>query len=156
MKWFVTVGGVGLLPKAPGTFGSLVALPFAWVFGVLLSPLLYMGLCVLLTILAIIVCDLYEKSKGSHDGSEIVIDEFVGMLITLTWLPLTWQSLLAGFILFRILDIAKPLFIGLADRKIRGGAGVVADDVLAGIVANVILQVIYQQTQWLGYQLVSR
>lgn len=106
-----------------------------------------------LLILGIICCQKYENYKGSHDSSEIVIDEVVGILITMTWLPMSWQSFVLGFLMFRLLDIWKPLIIGMADKKIKGGLGVMADDVIAGILGNILLQVIYQKTDWLGQQL---
>ena len=83
---------------------------------------------------------------------KVVIDEVAGFFVTLTWLPVTWQTFLAGFILFRLLDIWKPLFIGVMDRKIKGGAGTVLDDIAAGIVANLILQAVYYRTDWLGWR----
>ena len=96
------------------------------------------------------VSHLYEKQTGLHDSKEVVIDEVVGFLVAMTWLPLTWQAFLAAFILFRIFDIWKPLFIGQLDRKVTGGFGVVMDDVAAGLVTNVILQWVFHRTNWLG------
>jgi phosphatidylglycerophosphatase A len=82
-----------------------------------------------------------------------VIDEVIGFLITMTWLPMTWQAYLAGFLLFRVLDIFKPFPIGYLDEKVPGGLGVVADDVAAGMIANIILQVVLVKTAWLGMQI---
>jgi len=73
----------------------------------------------------------------------------------MTWLPMTWQSMLFGFVLFRVLDILKPFPIGFIDKKVQGGLGVIADDVVAGLIANIALQVVYSQTNWLGARLIS-
>lgn len=111
-----------------------------------------MGLTLLVLVLAIIACDVHEQDSGDHDSQRVVIDEVVGYLVAVTWLPFTWQSFVAAFLLFRVLDIWKPLFIGLLDRKISGGIGTVIDDLAAGLVVNMILQVVYFKTAWLGLQ----
>ena len=146
-----TFFGVGKSPKAPGTFGSLAALPFAALL-MLAGPFYYMGACVLLLPISIVAAEIYERVNGGHDASEIVIDEVLGMWVSLTWLPLTWQTFLLGFVLFRILDICKPFPISYLDRKIEGGVGVVVDDLAAGLVVNLILQFVYVNTAWLGLQ----
>lgn len=154
MKYFVTFFGVGLSPKAPGTMGTLAAIPLVWLL-TLMGPLAYMALTLILTLVAIVAIDRYEQMTGQHDRKEIVIDEVIGYLVTMTWLPQTWQAYAAGFVLFRILDIWKPLFIGRLDKKTKGGFGVVVDDLAAGIVASIILQVVYNQTTWLGQSLLQ-
>ena len=149
-----TFFGIGRLPKAPGTWATLAALPLAYFF-LKLGPVPYMVLTFLILIDGIIACDIVEKSRNSHDGGDLVIDEVVGLLITMTWLPITWQSFIFSFILFRVLDITKPFPINLIDKRIKGGLGVMLDDVAAGIIANVILQIIYSKTGWLGSQVVN-
>lgn len=131
--------------------GTLATIPLAALL-IWLGPLYHMSATVILTILAILACEKYERQIGGHDHSHIVIDEVVGFLITMTWLPLTWQSFLGGFILFRIFDILKPWPISHFDKKVRGGLGVVVDDVVAGIFANILLQIVYTKTAWLGAQ----
>lgn len=139
-----TFFGVGNVPFAPGTFGTLAAIPLALIF-MKMGAWIYMGFTIFLIPISIISADLYEKDlgEGEHDLPQVVIDEVVGFLITMTWMPITWKSFFAGFILFRILDILKPFPIGMMDKKIPGGLGVVADDVAAGIIANILLQIIY-------------
>ena len=154
IKISATWGYLGLAPKAPGTVGSLGALPLAYLF-MLWTPTQYMVATFLFTFVALIVCVAYENTFQVHDPKEVVIDEVAGVLITLTWLPLTWQSFVLGFVLFRTFDIVKPFPIGLIDQKVKGGVGVLADDVAAGIISNVILQIIYINTPWLGAQLVQ-
>lgn len=139
----------GKSPKAPGTVGTLVAIPLVLILGQF-SQVSYMIFATVFLLSAIYVAHLYEQLMGLHDSQEIVIDEMVGYVITMLWLPLTWQSVALGFVLFRLLDILKPFPIGYVDRKIGGGLGVVCDDALAGVIANIVLQIIYKKTMWLG------
>ncbi|MEY4616208.1 MAG: hypothetical protein RJB66_1168 [Pseudomonadota bacterium] len=149
-----TMFGIGKAPKAPGTWGSLATLPICFVL-MKMGPLVYMAVSLGLAILAIVAAEHYERQSAHHDSKEIVIDECVGMLITMTWLPLTWQSFVLGFLLFRFFDILKPFPVSYFDRKVPGGFGVVADDIVAGIMGNVILQIILHHTAWLGVQIQS-
>ena len=107
----------------------------------------------LLVLLAVIVSQVYENVSGKADPKEVVIDEVVGFIVAMTWLPISWQSLVLGFALFRFLDAVKPFPISFVDRRVKGGVGIVADDLMAGIFTNVILQVIYTRTDWLGSRL---
>ncbi len=149
-----TFFGVGKTSKAPGTWGTLACVPLALVLNYL-GPFWAMGVTVLMLPVAILSAEIYEKQNGDHDAKEVVIDEVLGFLITMTWLPISWQCYVLGFFLFRFLDILKPFPIGYIDKKVRGGLGVVADDVVAGIIANIVLQVIYTKTTWLGSQIVT-
>lgn len=144
---------IGKIGKAPGTLGTLWGLPMAWLFG-LGSPIGYMTASVVLLLVAVAVSEMYEVSTHSHDSKEVVIDEVIGYVIAMTWLPQTWQAFLAAFVVFRFFDILKPFPIGYLDRNIRGGLGTVLDDVAAGLVTNILLQVVYTQTTWLGLRLV--
>ncbi len=98
------------------------------------------------------ICHLTEKSNLRHDSSEIVIDEVAGYLLAVAWLPNTWQTYVYAFVLFRVFDIIKPPPIKQIDKKIGGGFGVMADDMAAGIAANLILQWLYYSTSVLGMQ----
>lgn len=138
-----TVFGAGLSPKMPGTVGTLAAVPI-WYLFFLTGPYGYMVLTFFLVIAAIFICDYYERDLPTHDRPEIVIDEVAGFLITMTWLPFTLKYLVLGFILFRVLDIWKPQPIRYLNDKVKGGFGVVIDDVAAGLIANVILQFLTQ------------
>ena len=154
IRFLATWGYVGLFKKAPGTMGTLAAFPLALLL-MKWGHFPHMAMTLVLAIVAIFVCVRYEDLFQVHDPREIVIDEVVGFLIAMTWLPLTWQSFALAFVFFRFLDIAKPFPIGWIDKKVKGGLGVVADDIVAGIFSNVILQWIYSNTTWLGEQLVS-
>ena len=130
-----TVGGTGLLPHAPGTWGSLVALPVAWLILDGLGPLALCVAAILVFLLGWWVSTLVLRRTRDDDPGPIVIDEVAGQLTALV--PATtelWQFAL-GFVLFRIADVVKPWPVSWADRDIEGGLGVMADDILAGIYA---------------------
>ena len=147
-----TFFGSGKLPKSPGTWGTLATIPLWYLMAKNLHAITYMIVTLVLCVAAILISQAYENMTNTHDSKEIVIDEVVGFLITMTWLPMTWQSLVAGFVLFRIIDITKPPPIRQLDQKIKGGVGVVIDDIAAGLVCNIILQMVYTYTPWLGAQ----
>lgn len=139
--FFATWFGSGLIPFAPGTWGSLLALPFA--AGAYSLGIIYSCLSLLIIFLiSIPVSDRASKIMKMEDPPAIVVDEVAGIFVTLFLIPVSWTSIAAGFILFRIFDIIKPFPVGLIDRKIKGGAGIVLDDVMAGIYANVCLRLI--------------
>lgn len=146
-----TFFGAGKFPKAPGTMGTLATIPL-WYFMAKLSVLPYMLIVIVLAVMGILIAQAYEAIVQKHDSKEIVIDEVVGFLITMTWLPVTWQSVVLGFILFRFFDIVKPPPIRQLDQKVKGGTGVMIDDIAAGVICNLILQIIYTNTLWLGAQ----
>lgn len=139
--WIVTVLGAGHSPKAPGTVGALAALPLAW----WLQDTAWwarLGVALALVVVAVVASNVYLASRpvgGAKDPQEIVLDETVGCLIALVVVPFEWPWLLAGFVLFRLFDIVKPGPVGYADRRIGGGLGVVADDVVAGVLAALVL-----------------
>ena len=143
---------LGKIPFAPGTFGTLLGLPVAWLF-IKAGPVAYMVLTVALILFACWIAELHEQYTHAHDPKEIVIDEVAGYVVAMTWLPYTWQSFLGAFLIFRFFDILKPYPINMMDQKIKGGLGTVLDDVAAGLAASIILQIIYSQTMWLGAKL---
>lgn len=138
----------------PGTWATLATIPVV-IGATYVGPFFYMGLTFVLLILGALACEVVEAQSEVHDSGHLVIDEVVGFLITMTWLPITWQSFVFGFVFFRMLDIAKPFPISFLDRRVKGGLGVMIDDVAAGVIANVVLQVIYTKTSWLGSQMVT-
>ena len=132
---------IGNIPYAPGTFGSLVGLPLCFVLAELrLLPAIACTAAFIL--LAVWVANTAENILNKKDPGCIVIDEIAGMLVTFTGLPFTLTTAVFGFICFRILDILKPFPIRFLERQIPGGAGVVADDIVAGIFANLLLRII--------------
>ncbi len=134
-----TLFGVGRIGKAPGTMGSLVAFPVIF-FMSYLSPFLYMGLAVALIFLSIVAADKYGKGR---DLKEIVADEFTGLMVTLFMIPHKWSLWILGFLLFRFFDILKPFPISYLDKNVKGGFGVVLDDLVAGLAANACIHFIW-------------
>ena len=133
--------GSGLAPKAPGTFGTLAAVPFYWLLAML--PLWAYGLAVVMAAIAgVWICGESSRRLGVHDHGGIVWDEFVGLWITLFAAPQGWLWLIVGFALFRLFDIWKPWPIRMADRQVSGGFGIMLDDILAGLYALASLQLL--------------
>ena len=132
---------VGNIPFAPGTFGSLIGLPLCFVLSGIKLPLAIVS-AVLFIFFAAWIAHVAEKIIKRKDPGCIVIDEIAGMLVTLIGLPFNLITVGVGFIIFRILDILKPFPIKVLDKRISGGIGVVADDVVAGIIANLLLRMI--------------
>lgn len=136
---------LGKIPVAPGTFGSLPGLLLCWALsGISASAAVVVGL--LLIVLAVWISHEAEKLLGSKDPGSIVIDEIAGMFVTFFGLAFTWKTAIAGFVVFRILDIAKPFPVRQLERKLPGGVGVVADDLVAGLMANIMLRIIFALT----------
>lgn len=140
--FFATGGHLGKIPFMPGTFGTLAALPFIILFGTVPHQLLHFPL-ILLILVAVWIADEAEKMLNAKDPGCIVIDEVAGYTVTMAALPLTWQTLTAGFLLFRIFDIIKPFPVRYFERHFSGGAGVVLDDVAAGLMAALVLQIVF-------------
>jgi phosphatidylglycerophosphatase A len=132
--------GVGYIPIAPGTLGTLVAIPIYYFLSEIPFPLYEITL-IGFFFLAVWVSEKAEAVFGKKDDRRIVIDEMMGFFVTMLWVPKTPLIILAGFILFRFFDILKPFPIRRFE-KVRGGFGVVLDDVMAGVYSNIILQVI--------------
>lgn len=130
--------GSGLSPWAPGTAGTLVAVALYWLLADL-NLLWYSAFVVATAGLGIWICGSASKELNVHDHPGIVWDEFVGYWITMWAVPVDWIWMLAGFAVFRILDIAKPWPISHLDRKVKGGFGIMIDDILAGVMACGVL-----------------
>ena len=138
--------GSGLSSKAPGTIGSIAAIPL-WLLLSQLPAAIY-GLAILIAFIAgIYICGSAAKKLGVHDHSGIVWDEFVGLWIALAFIPMTLSSIICGFVLFRFFDIVKPWPIGWLDKKMQGGVGIMLDDIVAGLFAACIAAYI----SYLGY-----
>ena len=136
---FLALGfGSGLAPKAPGTAGTLAAIPLYLLVAHWSLPY-YTGFILVSALLGIWICGEASRQLGVHDHGGIVWDEFVGFWITLWALPVSWQWVLAGFVAFRVFDVLKPWPIGWLDRKIHGGLGIMLDDIIAGLMACAVL-----------------
>jgi phosphatidylglycerophosphatase A len=134
--------GAGFMPVAPGHTGTLTALALAWglshvgawVYGLVLFVVLAVGTH---------AAEVWGQATGVPDDQRIVIDEVAGYLATLMFVPRTWPNLIVGFFLFRLLDVWKPGPIGRADERLSGGIGVMADDVVAGLIGAFVLAALH-------------
>lgn len=135
--------GSGLSKAMPGTMGTLAAIP---VYLALLQTgqIVYLLISLAIVVVGISICDRAAKKLDVHDFGGIVWDEIAGFLITMYGIAYSWQSLLAGFALFRLFDIVKPWPIKWLDRHVQGGFGIMLDDVVAGIFAAMVLRFWYQ------------
>ncbi len=139
---FLATGGfVGHMPIAPGTFGSLLGIPLCYALAQIRLPLAIVGALVLITG-AIWIAQQAETITQQKDPGKIVIDEIAGMVVTLIGIPFHLTSMVIGFFIFRAMDIIKPFPIRSLERQISGGAGVVLDDVAAGIYGNILVRII--------------
>jgi len=130
--------GSGLAPVAPGTFGTLVAIPLYWWLAALPLPI-YVASVALMCLLGIGICARANRSLQTQDHPGVVWDEICGYLITMIAVPRSWPWMVAGFCLFRLFDIVKPWPISVADRRVGGGFGVMLDDMIAGVFAMAAL-----------------
>jgi len=130
-------GPCGYSPVAPGTVGTLGAIPLYLLLS-RLSPGAYLFATLALTLLGFVAADRAGRYWGTADASPIVIDEVVGYLVTMALVPFSWQAALAGFVLFRVFDVVKPWPASAFDR-IKNGFGVVLDDLAAGVWAAGVL-----------------
>ncbi len=159
MRWFfLTVAYSGLSPKAPGTVGTLAALPLGIAILLYLGPQTLFLATILISMIAIKAIDKHESLTQVHDDSRIVIDELVGLWFALSIAPgvgfdlsslMTWSNGIAfqiglSFIFFRIYDIKKPSIIGRIDRETKGGLGVMGDDIIAGFAAGISAAIVWQ------------
>jgi len=159
LRWFfLTVAYSGHSPKAPGTFGTLAALPLGVLLLVYMGPQTLFLAAILISLIAVKVIDRYEAQGGGHDDQRIVIDELAGIWFALSIAPgihfgldtlphlengLLVQIILS-FLFFRLYDIKKPSIIGRIDREAKGGLGVMGDDIIAGFVAGISSALLWQ------------
>jgi phosphatidylglycerophosphatase A len=140
--YFIAFGfGTGTIPFAPGTFGTLIAVPIYFLMAQL-SFTNYFILTLLIIVASIWICSKVTREIGVEDHQGMCLDEVVGYLVTMIHAPFGWRWVLLGFVLFRIFDIWKPWPINIVDRNVHGGFGIILDDVLAGLFSLAILQVI--------------
>ena len=136
VKFFATGFGVGYIPKAPGTFATFLASAMWWY----LPKNLFLIVFVILFFIAIAVSGKAEKLFGVKDDQRIVIDEFIGYFSAVVLLPKTYFILILSIILFRFFDVIKPFFVKSV-QKVKGSIGILADDILSGVITNLILQI---------------
>ena len=133
--WF----GAGLLPWAPGTWGSLAALPCAWVIVHFAGHAALGGAALLVFALGWWAAAKLAQASGHHDPGFIVVDEVAAQFLVLVAAPLDWRAYIAAFLLFRVFDIAKPFPARAIERRVTGGLGIMLDDIAAALYALVLL-----------------
>lgn len=149
LHWLAVGLGSGLAAKAPGTFGTLAALPLVIAGLLWATPTAYFAVGLFAFALGIQICartveDWRTQDSGVADPGSIVFDEWVGLWFTFIGLPLDWRLLLGGFLLFRLFDILKPWPVSVADRKVQGGLGIMLDDLIAGVMACAVLHLLWR------------
>jgi len=146
VSWF---GISGLFKSARGTWGTLAALPFAWVIQTTLGNTYLMILAWLLFALGIYASEKYVLATGKQDPNEVVVDEVAAVWMLLAFMMPNWQCYLVAFILFRIFDVLKPWPVSVADRKVHGGFGIMFDDVLAALYPIVLFSALaFVKPEW--------
>ena len=132
--------GSGLSAKAPGTAGTVIGVAVYLLLNELaVAP--YIGVCVVLFIAGVWICERAADDLNEHDHPSIVYDEIVGYLVTMIAIPAQWPWILAGFTLFRVFDIIKPWPISVLDRRVKGGFGIMIDDFVAALLALTVLHI---------------
>ncbi|MGF1738339.1 phosphatidylglycerophosphatase A [Photobacterium satsumensis] len=146
---FLATGfGSGLSPIIPGTMGTVAAIPL-YLLMAQLPFTAYLVITVVAALIGITICQKTSDDMGVHDHGSIVWDEFVGFWITMAIAPVvSWQWVLAGFVLFRFFDMVKPWPISWLDKHVHGGLGIMVDDILAGFMAMIAL---WGLGHWLGW-----
>ena len=139
---FIAFGfGSGLAPFAPGTFGTIMAVPLYLLMSQL--PLIsYLMITAVVCVAGVWICGKSSEKLGVHDHSGIVWDEFAGYFVTMILAPTGWLWIIIGFALFRLFDIWKPWPISVLDKEVHGGLGIMVDDIFAGIFALICLQLL--------------
>ena len=140
-RWVAFGLGSGLLPVAPGTFGTLLAIPLVLLLS-FLDAWLYVIVCVAFVGLAIMVADRVEHQLGQEDPGVIVIDEVVGFMVAMAFLPVKLWVVVIAFVIFRLLDILKPPPVDWIEQRFKGGVAIVADDVVAGLLTNAVVHLL--------------
>ena len=145
VQGFLAFGfGSGLSRFAPGTMGTMVAIPFALLLKPL-PPVVFWALLLVLFLLGVYLCGATARRLGKHDPGGIVWDEMVGYWLTIAFIPAQWPWLLAAFVLFRLFDIFKPWPIRQSERLFSGGLGIMVDDVIAALYAMAVLALLQLQ-----------
>ena len=142
-RWVAFGFGSGLSPVAPGTAGTLIGIPVL-IFLQFLPSVVALLSTALIVLISVWVAGVVTKEIGIDDHPSIVIDEIAGYVLSMAMIPVTWWTVISGFLIFRLFDIYKPPPIGWLDRNCSGGVGITADDVVAGIYANLVMHVLLQ------------
>ncbi len=142
IKFLATGFYIGYMPKFPGTFGTLLGIPLSYCLLLLEGTITYLAATMMFISLAILISELHDGTLAEDDSKTIVIDEVVGYLVAFAGMPFQWHWILFVFVLFRLFDGIKPFPINYIDKNIKGGMGIVLDDVVAGLITNIISQLV--------------
>jgi len=137
--WVARGFGVGLLPYAPGTLGTLLGIPIILLLNLLPIAGSVIG-AIFLVLLSVWMSGYASRGLDTEDDPSIVIDEIAGFVVAMMFVPITLWTVVSGFVLFRIFDIFKPPPANWLDKKCKGGLGITGDDIVAGVYVNIILQ----------------
>lgn len=140
-KYIVSLGKIGFIKPASGTWGTLASMPVAFLIAYIYSPLSLVIASFIILIIGWYFTNIYEKINNKHDASEIVIDEMAGVFITLSFIPVDVWYYIAGFFIFRFFDILKPYPINIIDNQ-KTAFSVMLDDLIAGLYAGITLWVL--------------
>ena len=140
--------GAGFLPVAPGTFGTLIAIPI-YLLLASFSPVIYLLFVAVLFFTGCWASKRTAEALGVHDHPGIVIDEIVGYLVCMALIPVTWYWVILGFLLFRVFDIWKPWPIALIDKGLGGGFGIMSDDLMAAVYSLLSLHIVVWSAQFI-------
>lgn len=143
IAFLASAGYVGYIPFASGTWGSLVGIPGFWLLDALAGhPFLAIAVLAAAILAACWIAGRAERVFDEHDSSKIVIDEVVGYMAATLFLPFEWKTIILAFLVFRVLDVLKPYPANVIDARLPGGYGVVLDDVVSGLYANVAVRIL--------------
>ncbi len=146
--WLAEGLGLGRIPVAPGTFGSLLGLPLGLALAAVLPWPVYAALLAATLPVHAWICAAGAEARGVPDPSPVVWDEVAGMLVALTAVPAGWAPPVVAFIAFRAFDILKPFPVGWLDVRLSGGWGVLLDDIAAGVYALAVVQILFHWRPW--------
>jgi len=149
VHWLALGFGTGLVPKAPGTAGTLVAIPLIILTATYSLPI-KVAVLIAITVFGIYLCGKSAELLGVHDHGSIVWDEIAGFYLTALFVPVTWLWIIVGFIFFRIFDIIKPWPIKQLDAQVHGGLGIMIDDIIAGLFAGLVIYTLRLLLLYLG------
>ena len=146
LKHIATLGPIGYIPFAPGTFGSLAGLGSVWFFPVALKT--HFLIITVGAVAGSYAAASAERQLKEKDSKKIIVDEFIGFYAATLFIPRMGILLIAAFVIFRFFDIIKPLMINKVENALSNGAGIMADDIMAGIYTNMVLQVWLSAVRW--------
>ena len=143
IKLLATGFYLGHIPKIPGTFGTLLGIPLSYFLLSIGGMITYLIATLFFVLLAMMISELHDRTLPEPDSKTIVIDEVAGYLVAFVGMPFQWHWILFVFVMFRLFDGFKPFPISYIDKNVKGGIGIVLDDLAAGLIVNIIAQCLF-------------